>query len=170
MIRAAEQVPQVTCFIKACCLEQPHQYSIPALFRTKVLSVPFFCLLEAGRDKKAHSRSLSSWAATAGPFHHLWDKRECMPGLCTPCSVRVSGLGQGCGELLLFKQHRLDHDAAPNASLQKADQAFLQDICHFTFSLKGHQESYVENIPCKSKGTHDNELIGCLNVTIDSSI
>lgn len=54
--------------------------------------------------------------------------------------------------------------------LQKADQAFVQDICHFTFSLKGHQESYVENVPCKSKGTYDNELIGCFNVTTDSSI
>lgn len=72
-----------------------------------------------------------------------------MPGLCTRCSVSEnlltypsSVLGQGCGESLLFKQHGYgDHDAGPSASLQKADQAFLQVTSHFTFSPKGHQES-----------------------------
>lgn len=45
-----------------------------------------------------------------------------------------------------------DHDAAPNTILQKADRAFLQVISCFTFPLKGHQASYVEIIPHKSKG------------------
>lgn len=98
-----------------------------------------------------------------------------MLGLCNRCSVSenlltyTSGvLGQGCGCCL--NSMGGDHDAGPSASLQKADQAFLQVTSHFTFSLKGHQKSCVETIPHKSKGTRNNELIGCLNVTLDRSI
>lgn len=159
---------QVTCFLKASHLAEP---TTAAQLCSKVVRVSFFAFQKqeeirqptAVDNPRAVRCSLSSWAATTGPspFTSLRTKQHVVPGLCrflqcfqassrfTPPMWYVNVVISHC--YFALTSTGCDHDAAPKASLQKADRAFLQVISSFTFPLKSPQASYVEIILHKSK-------------------
>lgn len=112
MVRAAKQVLQVTCFLKANCLEEPHKCRS---IQDQGCLCADFCVLEAERDQKAHSRSLCQLLSChSRPLSPALGQKRVHALDYAPFAVFQGTFWltpqrprAGCGELLLFKQHRL---------------------------------------------------------------